>query len=187
MSDNSFDPKRLRLSQDFSTLGPVKKVLMQVPVRRPDPQQFFRVHPDPEMRLEPAAVLELADRQETYLVVPDVYPLVANEVKIKVLFSAVTRMGTFFLWPVALPEADGRINSWSRSAMLAAEHAMKRWTRIRSNRSLGGYDIEEPQAALPEPEWPEDLTLAHAIELAFRDRLIDSADHPVLRQLRGLF
>jgi len=68
--------------------------------------------------------------------------------------------------------------------MLAAEHAMTSWTRIRSNRGLAGYDIEEPHAALPEPEWPE-LTLARAIELAFRDRLIDTADHPVLRQLRG--
>ena len=153
-------------------------------MRRPDPQQFFRVHPDPEMRLEPAAVLELTDKQETYLVTPDVYGLVSNEVKVKALFTSITRTGVVFLWPVTLPGADGHTNSWSRSAMLAAEHAMTRWTRIRANRYLGGYDIEEPHAVLPEPEWPE-LTFARAIELAFRDRLIDTPDHPILRQLRG--
>jgi hypothetical protein len=187
MSSEPFDPQALRLAQDFSMLAPVKKILMQVPVRRPDPQQFFRVHSDPQMRLEPAAVLELTDRQESYLVVPRLYSQVANEVKVKVLFLAITRTGVVFLWPVALPDADGRMNPWSRSAMLAAEHAMTRWTRIRSNRVLGGYDIEEPGAVLPEPEWPEELTLARAIELAFRDRLIDTPDHPVLRQLRGQF
>lgn len=104
-------PKLLRLSQDFTTLTPVKKVLMQVPVRRLDQQQFFRVHPHPDMRLEPAALLELTDRQETYLVVPDVYPVVSNEVRVKALFSAITRTGVFFLWPTALPEPDGRMNS----------------------------------------------------------------------------
>jgi hypothetical protein len=184
VSENHFDPKSLRLSQDFNIAAAVEKVL-QVGARRPDQQSFFRVHPDPQMRLEPAAVLELADRQETYLVVPELYPHVANEVKVKVLFLAITRNGVVFIWPVALPDADGRLNSWSQSALRAAEHAMTRWTRIRSNRVLAGYDIEEPQAALPEPEWPEDLTLPRAIELAFRDRLIDTIDHPVLRQLRG--
>jgi hypothetical protein len=38
---------------------------------------------------------------------------------------------------------------------------------------------------LPEPTWPADLTMPDIIKIAFRGRLIETADHPVLRALRG--
>ena len=44
-SDDPFDPKRLRLSQRFANGADVKRALVTVPVRRPNGQEFFRVHP----------------------------------------------------------------------------------------------------------------------------------------------
>jgi hypothetical protein len=37
---------------------------------------------------------------------------------------------------------------------------------------------------LGEPQWP-DKTFRDLLELAFRDRRIDRADHPVIRELAG--
>jgi hypothetical protein len=135
--DKSFDPNRLRLSQDFDKLAGVQKLLTVVPVRRPDPLQFIRVHPDPDTRLEPVGLLELTFEQETYLVAPEVCSVVGNEIRVKALFLAITRDGVPFLWPVGLPGPDGRTNPWSQSAMDAARRAMVQWIRVRS-------DMERP-------------------------------------------
>jgi hypothetical protein len=56
-----FDPSRLRLSQDFAATVGVKKVLITVPVREPNKQEFVRVHPDQAYRLE-TAVLGFLER-----------------------------------------------------------------------------------------------------------------------------
>ena len=41
-----FDPKALRLPQDFKETASVKKLLETIPVRRFNNQDFFRTHPD---------------------------------------------------------------------------------------------------------------------------------------------
>ena len=42
-----FNPTNLRLSQSFVETAGVKKLLTTIPVRKPSPQDFVRVHPDP--------------------------------------------------------------------------------------------------------------------------------------------
>jgi hypothetical protein len=37
---------------------------------------------------------------------------------------------------------------------------------------------------LPEPEWPE-TSFEELMQIAFRGRIINSLDHPVIRQLLG--
>lgn len=48
----------------------------------------------------------------------------------------------------------------------------------------GAYDVFEATAKLPQPEWPVE-SFEQLFRLAFRDRVIDSIDHPVIRQLKG--
>src|SRR5262245_20195580 len=62
-----FDPAKLRLSQDFTAELGVQKVLTTVPVRKPDKTWFVRVHPSVDYRM-PAAVLELKEEREIYIV-----------------------------------------------------------------------------------------------------------------------
>jgi hypothetical protein len=38
---------------------------------------------------------------------------------------------------------------------------------------------------LSEPEFPE-LTLNELLRIAFKDRIVDKLDHPVIRKLRGM-
>jgi hypothetical protein len=182
-SDDPFDPARLRLSQDFENKVGVKKAIITVPVRKPDRQWFFRVHPDEKWRLG-TAVLELKEDRETYLVDPKLWPELPGEVVPKVLVTAINRQGVVFLWPIRLQGSDGRWDEWNRSAMQAAEMAMKGWVRVAANMSLGAYEVFEATSSLPEPEWPE-IGFQQLLKVAFKDRFIRDLDHPVVRRLRG--
>jgi hypothetical protein len=51
--------------------------------------------------------------------------------------------------------------------------------------SLGAYEMFVAESAMSEPTWPE-VTYQELIRLAFRDRLITTLDHPVIKRLRGL-
>ena len=154
-----------------------------VPVRRPSPQDFVRVHPSPEYR-ENFAMIELKDDREEYLVRPEILQELAGETVNKTLFTAINRQGVLFLWPVRLPAPDDRPNEWHRSAREAAERATTRWLRMKANMSLGGYEITVAESAMADPAWPEH-SFQELVRIGFRDRIITSLDHPVIKRLRG--
>src|SRR5262245_52474153 len=181
----TFNLSRLRLGQDFAEQLGVKKLLSTVPVRKPDRQSFVRVHPDPTRRLD-TATLTLKDERETYLVDPSLWRELPGELVPTALFTAITRQGVVFLWPVRLPGPDGRLDSWSRSALDATEMAKEEWVRVAANMSLGAYDVFVATGEFPEPEWPE-VTYQKLLEIAFRDRFIRVPEHPVIKKLRGEF
>jgi hypothetical protein len=49
---------------------------------------------------------------------------------------------------------------------------------------VGAYDVFEAQGELPEPEWPE-YDIGVLVEVAFRGKIINSLDHPVVQSLLG--
>jgi hypothetical protein len=181
---NPFNPAALRLDQSFADTVGVKKVLTTVPVGKPNKQDFVRVHSDPAFRLTPAATIDFKEDREVYLVSPDMARDLPGEVSAVTLFTAINRQGVLRLWPVKLPGPDGRYSEWHRSALEAAERAMKRWVRVTANMALGAYEIFEAVGDLPEPVWPG-IQFEEILKIAFGDRFVDSADHPVVRRLRG--
>jgi hypothetical protein len=182
-NDDPFAPAKLRLSQDFAAGQAVKKILTKVPVRKPDRHWFFRVRPGEEWRLA-AAIIENKEDREIYLVDPTLATALAAEVVLVMLFTCITRHGVVFLLPIRLPGADGRHNEWHRSTLEAAQRAETRWIRLVANMEVGAYEVFEALGALPEPEWP-DYSFAELLRIAFQDRFIRTADHPMLRRLRG--
>jgi hypothetical protein len=178
-----YDLSNLRLDQSFVETAGVKKLLTTLPVRRPNAQDFIRVHPDPEYRAA-LAVIELRDDRETYLVPPSIARDLPGEFVMATLYTAINRQGVVQLWPVRLPAADGRVLEWHRSAAEAAELAMRKWVRIKANMSLGAYEMFEATGAIPDPQWPEH-SFQELLRIGFRDRLIDSLDHAVIKRLHG--
>lgn len=83
-----FDPAALCLPQDFTETANVEKLLLTVPVRKPNRQDFVRVHPDPAYRLPSVGLLELKDEGEIYLVSPDLAAGLANEFDPCTLYTA---------------------------------------------------------------------------------------------------
>src|SRR5262245_22456470 len=149
-----YDLSNLRLDQSFVESAGVKKLLTSVPVRKPNPQDFIRVHPDPQYRAA-LAIIELRDDRETYLVSPSIAPDLPGEFVMANVYTAINRQGVVQLWPVRLPAADGQVLEWHRSAAEAAELGMRSWIRVKANMSLRAYEIFEAASTIPDPEWPE--------------------------------
>ena len=182
-SSTAFDLKALRLPPNYgATLG-VKKLLTKVPVGKPRKPQFFRTHADEGMTF-PAMLLEQKEARESYLVMPDVAKEISELLRPVQLYTAIDRQNNPFLIPVPLPGEDGNRNPWHESLAQAVEHAKLNWLRISANMNLGGYDVYEAQAALPEPEWSEH-GIDDLIQVAFRGKIIDSLEHPVVQSLLG--
>jgi hypothetical protein len=178
-----FDPAVLRLDQSFTEGPAVKKLLTTIPVRKPGAQDFVRVHEGEKYRLD-TAVISLKDDRETYLVAPVLVRELVDECIPVTLYTAITRQGVLTLWPVRLPGTDGRDMEWWRSAREATELAMHSWVRLKANTALGAYEIYTAAGNIPDPEWPQ-LSLHEILKIAFREFMIDTVDHAVIKKLRG--
>lgn len=183
-SDDPFDPRHLRISQDFATSAPVKRIITAIPTEKPAKQTFFRAHPNRDYHLL-TQVLEVRDAQrELYLVAPNLRDALAMDATTKYLVTIITRENNVRIWPINYTDASGRSNRWNESALEAVRRAEKRWVRVVANMDIGAYDIFEAVADLPDPQWPE-LSFAELLKTAFKDRYITSLDHPILRRIRG--
>jgi hypothetical protein len=182
--DDFPDLSVLRLDQSFAETAGVKKLLTTVPVRKPNKQEWVRVHPAPEYR-EVLAVIELRDDRETYLVLPHIARELPGEFVSVVLYTAINRQDVVFLWPVKLPGPDGKQLEWHRSAAEAAELAMAQWVRVKANMALGAYEISVTESKINDPQWNDLPSFHELVRIAFRNYLVSSFDHPVIKRLRG--
>ena len=177
------DIQSLRLPQNFGqTLG-VKKLLTNVPVGKPPPAMFFQVHPGLDMEFK-TLVYPGKAAGETYAVHPDLGDLFGTMAKAVVLHLAVDRRGNPRLIPVVLPNDAGFRNPWHDSLSQATSAAKGQWVRITANRTAGVYDIFAAKEQLAPAEWPEQ-TMDQLVRIAFRGKVIDTLDHPVILGLEG--
>jgi hypothetical protein len=90
------------------------------------------------------------------------------------------------LWPVRLPDIDGKEMDWHRTARTAAAQAINVWVRVVANRSLGAYDVHHAVNPPADPTWPE-TSINEMVKVAFHDRgrIIRSLDHAVVKTLTG--
>jgi hypothetical protein len=176
------DLGKLRLSsEDVAAVGS-REILSRVPVRKPNRNEFFRVHPDPEMQLATGVFID--EEREVYFVVPELRNEMAGEWKPRMLVTVLTRQNVLLLWPVPLPDETGRRNEWTETARTACEEAKSQWIRLTADLALGAYRIHVAEGKLAEPVWPN-RSLEELLTLGFKDRIVDTIDHPVIRQLRG--
>ena len=115
-----FELESLRVSQDFVKDSGVKRLLTTVPVRKPNRQDFVRVHPDSSYVLD-TMLLNLKEERETYLIDPSLRDGITRELTFTRLALAVNRQKVVFLWQMRLPDSSGKTDAWSLSAMEAYE------------------------------------------------------------------
>jgi len=178
-----FDFNALRLPANYSAGLGVKKVLIKVPVGKPDKTKFFRV-PDDDAFTFRVFLYEDKTANETYIVLPFVQPFLGSLARPAQLHVAIDRTDNPFLIPVILPSEDGQWNSWHESLAQGVEMAKDHWVRLVANKSINAYDVNQATAVLPDPLWP-DTTMEELIKVAFRGKIIDNPDHPVIRALQG--
>jgi hypothetical protein len=103
-----FNPAALRLDPSYAETIGVRKQLITVPVRKPNGHEFVRVHPDLDYRLSPAAIIELKEEREVYLLTPAIANALADEFRPAILYLTTNRQKVLFLWPVKLPGLGGK-------------------------------------------------------------------------------
>jgi hypothetical protein len=173
----------LRLGQEYATELALNKQPVNTPVRRPNKQSFFRVHPNAEMHIN-TMVLKLENEDQFYLIDKPLWASLDRELVRMRLYFAITREGDVFFWPVRLPGEDEHLDSWNASAHVIAQQATTSWVRKVSNRHLGAYEVISAAGDFGEPDWPE-RSLDEWLDLAFKDRFIEELNHPLLKKLRG--
>jgi len=177
-----FDLRSLALPQNFGALSQVRSEILTVPLRRPNKQTWFAVHPDSTTWMT-AAVLKDELEDDNYIVAPALFGELEGEWAAKVLVPCITRQGSYYVWPIRLPDSGGRIDGWNRSALEIARSCGGQWIRVTSNREVGSYDVTHSVSPTDPPVWPADT--GRLLETAVRGRVIDSLNHPMIKRLRG--
>jgi hypothetical protein len=177
-----FDPASLRLSPEYADVA-VKKVITTMRCGKPYKQDFVRVRSGDEWRLDTMILEE--EGGDSYIVPPSLHEHLARECFRARLVLAMTRSNDMFLWRLKLPGVDGRSNHWNDSALSAAQLAETKWVRVISNMTAGCYDVFKASGINIEPQWDDDLKFSDILRLCFKERFIDSLDHPLLKRLRG--
>ncbi len=178
-----FDLNSLRFTRNLGDGFVVKRHITRVPVCKPKKGDFFRTHPDLDFRFQ-SMILELKELGETYLLAPGAWDILPELQRPAMLCAAIDRRGNPFLIPIPLPAEDGRRNQWHDSLAAVVALSEKKWVRSVANMSIGGYDAHVAIGQLPEPDWPE-LRFEQLMEIAFRGRVIETGEHPLIRQLLG--
>jgi hypothetical protein len=166
----------------------VKQIITVIPIRKPEPHEFFRTHPDPIWEKQLVVVENRNEKKDAiYIVKPGVSSRLGElgiKYKMTFLFPTITLQQSFFFTPITVPGWDGRTNEWSTTGYDAAQRAKTVWVkRVAAN---GLYNIFEAEDYHPDPKWPENMSPGFLYNIAFRDgRIIHDLDHPVLKQLRG--
>ncbi|MDO6384700.1 hypothetical protein [Uliginosibacterium sp. 31-12] len=175
----------LRLSTDFHQIAAGKPVLVEVPVAKPPKHAFFQTSQNIAHSIS-LCTLDAAKMggSGVYAVSAEVAARIPDQVRNVELRLAVTAQGAPYLVPIPHSGADGRQNPWHLSLARAMALAKGRWIRLSANQLRGAYDVFEALGELPEPQWPTE-SFDELVELAFKDRVITSVDHPLIQQLLG--
>ena len=182
-SDENLNLEAIRLEQNFDTMIAAKQVISVVSARKPNGQEWFRVHPNEDWRQQ-TAVLHLKEEDEYYLVHHDLQVAIWDEIQPVMLFTAINRQGEVFVWPIRLPKGDGRTDQFMVSDMEAAKAAESNWTRRQWVPENKSHKITIANGLTDEPMWPE-ITILELTKTGFKDKYICDLDHPVLKRLRG--
>lgn len=152
-----------------------------LPVYRPSHKVAFRIRPDASSRHD-FTVIELMSG-EVYLVSHEIAHEIRDVAKPKSLFVAVDETGSTFILPITCWTGTGKPTSWSMSGANIVAKAKIAWVTMQSDRA--NFEYRALIVSKPiEPHFPE-ASFDALLDEAFRDRVIDTLDHPAIAQARS--
>jgi hypothetical protein len=168
--------------------GVVRREQLTIPEGRPR-DVFFRIDPRPEMQM-PVAIFEHKPEgrlsPDIYILVPDVAEQLGRRAKHALVRVCICRPSVLRLWAVKVPSAErGRPNTFTQTAWDACAILERQWGRIDLNESGTGYDVILAETAWADPEW-RDEELGGLIAKAFKGRFVNSMEHEIIKELRGI-
>jgi hypothetical protein len=171
-----------------ATLKVSRKIVpVNVAVRKPPNNVYFRVHGDPAMALDASVLIGDGGSDDFYFVAPSMlnhHTILPRLRKVTIATVYTWPGGAISLWPVPNVE-ETRIACW-KSARAAFELAKHQWVQLCWNNDLRDYDVAVAEGINTEPVWPTDKTFRDLLRLGFADKIIASPEHSYVKQLRGL-
>ncbi len=164
------------------------KRTLRIKARKPNPRRFIRVHPD--MKAAVAIFIDPNDEDEfeaaPYVVLGGVAEELGSDAEANTAFVYAYATGTLGLWLCRHPRKGNDV--WATTRLAVAEKAQTNWLRCHGSEDGDGYGYTEPVDKFPGPDWDRWLrgrSVFQLLGLAFRDRVIDTLDHPVVRAFEG--
>jgi len=172
----------LRLPDTYNVSGGVALPL-KATYGKLNKHRFCRVHPSDDYKFR-CLVVDDKDNGETYLAAPNMASQLGSLATPKTIRLAVDNAGTPKL--IGEPDLDpsGRRNLWQSSYKDAIKQAENDWVRVQANMAAGQYEITPSMSDLGFPRWPKQ-SMDELINAAFAGRIIDSPEHPYIRQIQG--
>jgi hypothetical protein len=98
----------------------------------------------------------------------------------------VRETGQLCLWPLNM-ESEFSVgdNSYNRSAFRCAQEAERWWVRVTTDIKRGEFVFYPAEADYGTPTWP-DKTIDELVDIAAKVDLIDSENHQIIRNMRGV-
>lgn len=181
--DELFSASSIKLPLNYLDQVRGQTTLVAIVVRKPRKDEFFWVHPSPDYTLDTQLLVRKEER-ECFLVAPPLWAEIQQELTLCRLHVCYSRTGGLFVYPLRLPNPEGRSDLWAESSLEIAGLAKSQWVRQQVAPGGGCYAATVALGELAPPQWP-DLSLDEILRLSFRKSRITSLDHPVLRSLRG--
>ena len=145
--------------------------------------RFSRIHADNKYQF-PCLAVEDKDNGESYVVAPHIQPYLGKNVVQKIIRLSVDSTGLPKLIFQPIVEQGSRQNDWHSTLNRAIILAEESWVRVEVNMDAGQYTIIESQDDLGAPQWP-DQTMDELVQEVFGNNIIDTSEHPYIRQIQG--
>jgi hypothetical protein len=166
--------------------GATRRTQLTIPTGRPR-DSFFWIDPRPEMqqtvalfRYRPEGEL----RPDEFILAPPIADQLGTRAIAAVIRVLIVRPAILRLWAIALPDEGRRLDNWTESVWEAIPALESGWGRLDVNESRSGYDLIQPLAQWPAPEFRSE-PLAGLIGRAYKGKFIDDLDHPVMKAYFG--
>ena len=180
---DEFSPENLRVLNTMDLGKLVRQELVGMPVRKPERDEWFKVHPDYQQQ---GGILEFKSQKKIYWVSKKMQSQVEHDpcFSFRLCVLAVNRQGAPFIWPVRPNgEADGAGPKWVQIPFAAMIQSKEKWTRLYWSQASNEHLIDSSEL-LDEPKFP-DKPFPELLKLAFKDTMIDTVDHPAILELKG--
>jgi hypothetical protein len=151
------------------------------------PKDFFRVHPDREMRRRTEIYVhkpEDAIEEQFYILDPAMRGRLP-EARPCVIVPCIYRDDSPRLWPIMFPRPGEKDNSAWVTARAAARTAIDKWVKlVWTKRSYLTRDAQPGYA--PDPDWSKLPSFNEMVTIAFGQHgIIRDTNHPMYRDLMG--
>jgi hypothetical protein len=161
------------------------KKLTRIPFRKISGKDFFHLKNDKEYFRQSVGVIESrqSGASTLFLVAPKVVlpTAIRKELKRANVYTGVTATREFFLLYIFKNDT-----TWYTSAIEMMRLALNNWIKVEANMSAGGYDYYPAPMKIANPDWTALPSFDELLALAFRGRIIESANHPVILKMLGV-